>query len=528
MNSTELSVRSMAVDFFVSLIGGAFNDIGSIDAEMMCILTVMPEVVAREIALYSVSGLLNTMDDVESCMWPLRRALADVEDTNPLDDDRIDPQLMPSIRTLCRTGQAIIDGVLIEMRLCVSDTLDLERIMIAQQQASEGNSRCIGTGVDKIFDADEESLYEATNYFSSESSLSQKLRWLLTLRDLHATKNQWLEAAETLVHCSRSVIQSFEFIANHWRPSQFDLWNDYRRSPWLSSIRLIQGNRDHGNVAVMKFAKSFLEPGIGLSSRPSMDDLCSLVDNLLNEALSTYTKEDGLEELAYAQFEELLCIVSEAIKFNTQRNRYDLVTPLRRVRSMLCKKISALTNHASSKSISGITQRYVRVILSGDKPDRFKESTTIPTFLEWRVASICRVTQAVLSKANNMMKENSSLTEEECICLAYTEPFVKSLRKNKNGHDSIVLRTRGFYNDLHAESGKTYFDVRVVQMRGISRFFGGARCFKSRRFYLRYDDPGQSSSNEVDMTEFTVANRFPHVMSRQRSLITSEIKQSHI
>jgi len=256
-----------------------------------------------------------------------------------------------------------------------------------------------------------------------------------------------------------------------------------------------------------------------------MDDLCSLFDNLVDDTLSAYTKEDGLEELAYAQFEELLSVVSDEIKSNTQKNRHDLLSPLRRVRATICTKISSLTNHGSCKSFSGVSQRYVRVILSGAKPDRFKESTTIPTFLEWSVASICRVTQATLSKAEKIMKENPLLSDEECICLAYAEPFVKSFRKTNGDHDSIVLRTRGIYNDLHTESGKTYIDVRVVQMRGVAKYSGGTRCFKSRRFYLRCDGPSQSSSKKVDITEFTVANRFPHVTSRQRNLITSEIKQ---
>ena len=54
------------------------------------------------------------MKDIESSLWPLRRALADVEETNPFDDDRVDPQLLPYLITLCRSGQAIVDGVLIE------------------------------------------------------------------------------------------------------------------------------------------------------------------------------------------------------------------------------------------------------------------------------------------------------------------------------------------------------------------------------------------------------------------------------
>jgi hypothetical protein len=91
MNSISLSVRSMAVDFIVSLLGAAFNVKGNIDEIGIMMATVLPEVVAREIALYSVSGLIMSIDDVETAVWPLRRALADIEESNPLDDDRIDP-----------------------------------------------------------------------------------------------------------------------------------------------------------------------------------------------------------------------------------------------------------------------------------------------------------------------------------------------------------------------------------------------------------------------------------------------------
>ena len=47
----------------------------------------------------------------------MRRALADVEGTNPLDDDRADAQLVPFLANLCRACQALIDGVLVELRL---------------------------------------------------------------------------------------------------------------------------------------------------------------------------------------------------------------------------------------------------------------------------------------------------------------------------------------------------------------------------------------------------------------------------
>ena len=180
MNSTELSVRSMSVDFFVSLLGGVFNVCGNVDIVNLIFLSILPEVVAREIALCSASGLIKTMEDAASSLWPLRRAFADVEETNPLDDDRIDPQMLPSISAFCRTGQAIIDGVLIEMRLREdSDTIDLEKIAKAQRCGVSSlldDSEHIQPSLNTIFDADEESLLEASNFFPPETSLPQRMR----------------------------------------------------------------------------------------------------------------------------------------------------------------------------------------------------------------------------------------------------------------------------------------------------------------------------------------------------------------
>ena len=173
----------MAVDFLVSLISDCFQERGSIEVISLCILSVLPEVVAREIALCSVSGLIKSMEDAESSLWPLRRALADVEETNPLDDDRFDQQLLPSLTNLCRSGQAIIDGVLIEIRLRGSSDINLDENARAQRSGASGRFRQLHNMPTKSgFDADGESILEAASFFSPESSLTEKLRWLYTLR----------------------------------------------------------------------------------------------------------------------------------------------------------------------------------------------------------------------------------------------------------------------------------------------------------------------------------------------------------
>lgn len=520
MNSTELSVRSMAVDFFVSLLGGIYKDSGSIDVVSLAVLTVLPEVVAREISLYSVSGLIESIDDIETTLWPLRRALADVEETNPLDDDRIDPQLIPSITTFCRTGQAIIDGVLIEMRLKgASKKIDLSKIAEVQTRPTTafhfGN---LPRGA--IFDADEESLLEAANFFSPQTSCPQKLRWLFALRDLHVTKRQWSEAAETLVLGAHSLIKSLEHLHNIWRPTPFDLWNDDRHSPWLKTI----GQSEDCNTAVMRFARSFLEAGSLFNAKDqytytrqlSVRDVSSVLSLVIDQIYLAYSEEQGMEDIAFSHFEELLNKISAVINNVNRRYHSEDINALRRVRALICSKLTPLTEHdiLGSPTIKCVEPTpdfrggvYVRLVLCGNKPEFLKESTTIPTYFEWDLASICRVPGPMIIAAS-IMQKNTKRPLEECICVAFAEPLIMTM-KDKGTKSSIVLRTNSA--DKGIDESKTYIDVAVVQrMKAMS-----SASLKSRKFYLRNDD---------GITEYTVAHKFPFQTSRQRSLVKSEVK----
>lgn len=218
MNSTSLSVRSISVDFVLSLLGNAFDLLGSVDDILMVFVSVLPEVVGREIGLFSVDGHVQSSEDLEKCIWPMRRSFADLEDADPLDDDRIDPELSPILRMLCRASQAVLDGVLIELRL--------------------GDTQIVGTQIEKksdaavAFDADEESLVEAANFFLPETGPMQRIRWLRTLKALHEAKGQWLEAAEALMDCASTISDAITHLDNVWRPSTFLLWSDKRRSTW--------------------------------------------------------------------------------------------------------------------------------------------------------------------------------------------------------------------------------------------------------------------------------------------------------
>ena len=521
MNSTELSVRAMAVDFFVSLLGGIFNKRGSIDEVSLTFLSVLPEVVAREISLCTVSGLVKSIGDAEMSLWPLRRALADVEDTNPIDDDRIDSQLIPSITLFCRTGQAIIDGVLVEIRLKgASEKLDLRNIAEAQVARPATGFQFGKLPSGSIFDADEESLLEAANFFTPQSSSPQKLRWLFALRDLHVTKRQWSEAAETLVLGAHSLIISLEHLTSTWRPTQFSLWNDQRHSPWLKTI----GNTTDCNDSVMRFARAFLEPG-GLFAKEqyaytrqlSARDVCSSLNLVIDQIYLAYAEEDGMEDIAFAHFEELLAKISAAINNVNRRYHSEDINALRRVRALICSKLTPLTEHdilgsPTRKRVESATDYrggiYVRLILCGNKPDFLKESTTIPTFCEWDSASICRVPVPTIMAAAVMQKRSNNITLEECICKAFAEPLIKAM-KDKGAKYPIIVRTSTV--DEAVDDSKTYIYVAVVQRMKVM----SSASLKSRKFYLR---------NEEGITEFTVGHKFPYRTSRQRSLVKSRVK----
>lgn len=521
MNSTELSVRAMSVDFFVSLLGGVYNERGSIDEVGLTFLTVLPEVVAREISLSSVSGLIKSIGDAETSLWPLRRALADVEDTNPIDDDRIDPQLIPSITTFCRTGQAIMDGVLVEIRLKgASEKVDLGKIAEAQLSRPSSGFHFAKLPPDAIFDADEESLLEAANFFSPQTSCPQKLRWLFALRDLHVAKRQWSEAAETLVLGAHSLITSLEHLTNIWRPNQFDLWNDERHSPWLKTL----GHSVECNDVVMGFARSFLEPG-GLFAKEqyaytrqlSVRDVCSALNVVIDQIYLAYAEEEGMEDIAFAHFEELLGKISAAINNVNRRYHSEDINALRRVRALICSKLTPLTEHdiigspTRKRMDSAPDYRggiYVRLSFCGNKPDFLKESTTIPTYFEWDSASICRVSVPTMTAAAVMKKKSKQETLEECICVAFAEPLVRAM-KEKGTKTPIVVRTNTA--DETVDESKTYINVAVVQRMKVM----SSASLKSRKFYLR---------NEGGITEFTVGHKFPYRTSRQRSLVKSQVK----
>ena len=581
MNSTSLSVRSMAVDFVVSLLGATFNLKGHIDEIGIVIATVLPEVVAREIALYSVNGLIRSIDDVERAVWPLRRALADIEEANPLDDDRVDPFLSPLLSTLCRACQAIIDGVLIELRLTGSECSIVGSKVQVQEQGSY------------TFDADEESLYEAASFFIPETAPLQRLRWLFTLSRLHEAKGQWVEAAETQILCAKTASDAIPDIKCVWRPSRFILWYDTRRSLWLSTVGKEMGRPDMGNAQVMQFADAFLEPATLVEEvpskspgsklpQPTVQGMCNILAYTSKKAVSSYMKEGGMEELASSRLEALLqAVMLVTDDHNVKSFRYgqktslaarkrtaDEISALRRVSASLNGELTRLaqtalteTNEEASKRTSAVRdissrkstsptndfrrrQYYVRVLLSGKKPHRFVESTTIPTFLEWNNPCICRVPQRVIdSVVASGARDTRSIEERIC------KEFGSSLRSallTGAGSPSLMFQT-GIQVDDSTDGfdlSTTFLDVSIVHM-DLSSANGSRRdnvpaSRQSRHFFYRRSSslmaeppptaaaPGRNRpellpDDSSNVVELTVAHPFPCALSRQRTLLTSDI-----
>jgi len=546
MNSVSLSVRSIAVDFVITLLCGVFELHGNIEDVALIFATVLPEVVAREIALCSVSGLITLFEETEKSIWPLRRSFADIEDANPLDDDRVDPQLSPILSVFCRASQAIIDGVLIEMRLRGD-----ECIVVGTRISSQNKEKY-------AFDADEESLFEAANFFAPETAPMQRLRWLQTLKSLHETKGNFIEAAESLVMCARTISDVIPHLKNVWRPNRFSLWSDGRRSLWLSTVGEAMDNPEQGNTQVMTFANSFLEPEWMAISKEESNDLmlpelslermCSLLTSVSKEALFMYSQEGGMDDLAYIQLESLLKIVmgvfdnyeitnrnatrGDFLNNILQRKKYvEEVACLRRVMASIIGDMTKVaerqlldvqdqtTSSKSLKSSNQIPERsagqsyYVRLLLSGKKPRRFEESTTLPTFLEWNNPCICRVPKRVVEQAS----KNSDLSET-AICNAFGKLIRNALLLDLDA-TAIVFGT-GITKPDNTDSEITYIDICQVHAdslefrRGINENF----VHEYRRF--RYCKPKDTHGGGAATTyvEMTVAISFPCPLSRQRSM----------
>ena len=575
MNNIALSVRSIAVDFVVSLLGSSYDLYGSIDELAIILTTVLPEVAAREIGLCSVSGYIKSLDDAEKAIWPLRRSFADLEDTNPLDDDRVDPQLSPVLSLFCRACQAVLDGVLIEMRLQGSDC-DIVGVKPSSKSPET-----------YTFDADEESLFEAANFFVPENAPIQRVRWLMTLRSLHKAKGQWVEAAESLIMCARAIADSIPHLKDIWRPSRFPLWSDSRRSLWLSTVGEDLGIPERGNDQVMSFANNFLEPVLfgqankgvtesGKLKQPTISEMCRLLTSVTREAVAMFEQEGGMDGLAYSRLESLLMVLMDVLEEHGtvqvgfgrtkvggligRRRHVEDEASLRKVIASISGEMTKLaerllllvegkapstTVRANGPFGSNSDSRrhyFVRIVLSGRKPTRFTESTTLPTFLEWDTPCICRVPKAFVEKTLANVGRNVNRVEET-MCSLFAKPIRNALLLDGIQSESIIFRLGNRSLQPSEKKDVIFVDIGFVQMnipesRGRGEYanlasprqernenFGSTnydgRNVLSKHFIYR-KPPSAGEVISSTFVEVTVANKFPCPLSRQRILHISE------
>ena len=427
------------------------------------------------------------------------------------------------------------------------------------------------------FDADEESLFEAANFFGPETAPMQRIRWLMTLKSLHEAKGQWIEAAESLMMCARTISDSIPHLRNMWRPSRFALWSDARRSLWLSTVGEEMGNPELGNDQVVSFADAFLEPPLlgatiesatnySKLSQPTVSRMCILLMNIVREAVAMYGREEGLDGLAYSRLESLLKILmgildqhgassdldrnKKRFAGSSERKRYvEEETCLRRVlagisgdmtklaeRMLLLAKEVPSTPEASGETLNQKSESipyYVRVVLSGKKTPRFLESTTLPTFLEWGSPCICRVPKSIVaSLASKGFSQRDQL--EEMMCSAFGKPLVDSLQRNSGEHIPITFRTGSHATRENGETieNEMYLDISLVQMSASGQEDQNF-SFESNHFVYRkalqesnHVVHGLPDSAGATFVEMTVANPFPCPLSRQRTLLISEFTSS--
>jgi hypothetical protein len=510
MNSTSLSARSIAIDFAVSLIGLLFGRYGNVDYLLLVFVSVLAEVAAREIALYAVSHHIESFNHIPMCLWPIRRSIADLNDSDPIEDSRVDPNLVPIMLAFCSTCQAILDGVLIELRL------------------QKESLCCLGLNfkfacLDAItLDSDEESLLEAATYFAPETAPVQRLRWLQTLVSLHEHKQQYVEAAEVLSLCANTILDATHHLQFVWRPSRFALWSDSNHLEYFG----------HSNVAISEFASSFLEPkslfGVEWSDKASenlpklsVEKMCCLLERVVKQCNELYAREGGMRNVAYSQVKSILsAVLIMSTDYDTKTLRYLRLQPsdrsfhteeskaIRKVVTSLNKTLSDLTTtnleDGCMDDVESEGFSYVLVQLSGTKPSRFVDNTTIPTFLEWEKPYVCRISKLLAARAKRLsgsMKDN--------VCEEFALPLIALLEK-ECGTDTIVLRTRA--------DCKIIPNVAMLDVYPLHVAFNDVRInvtnmqeYRLRRFFYKSD---------AEFIEYTVAHEFPYVLSRQQSIIT--------
>ena len=479
MNCISLSVRSIAVDFTLSLLSGLFQNTGSVDSLLLMYATILPAVAAQQIDC-------SEPRDAPQLVWPLRRSIADIEDATPEDDPRIDSQLTPTLKLFCRTCQAIIDGVLIEMRF------------------SSGS-----TSFNTAFAADEESLYEAASFFVAECAPLQRVRWLLALCLLQESKKHHLEAAEALMLVAKTACNSLPHLRRVWYSTMMNPRND-----------LLHGATGASDPTLLLLRRTFAK-----HDRPSVATMCEILTSAVKTAVDLYSREEGMEQLAFRGVEQtlkdLICVIEEHDKRRPSRNhnRATLValrrkkaeeemclrrasTVLSGAMNSLAEKVLDLTKEKSPSGLPLSTHRirpqYVLMHVHGAQPPGFYESTTLPVFLEWGKPCICRV-------------PDCRQASTDVSVLKFAAPYVKELQ-NYVGVSNLIVRTTT--RETCERTDATYLDIFRVEIVDPDPFHTSYASFASKRFFHKV---------EGAFVETKVAKQFPCALSRQSSLLTTQI-----
>jgi hypothetical protein len=277
--------------------------------------------------------------------------------------------------------------------------------------------------------------------------------------------------------------------------------------------------------------------------------------SISKEAIAMYSREGGMDVTAYTQLESLLRIVLDVLddhEYASGAGVNDVLQQKQFVEEMTClRKIIAsitadMTNLAESLLLvasdeptsletSKISDEknptsedcpyYVRLLLSGKKPRRFEESTSLPTFIEWDKPCICRVPKKLIQQAIKSKEKNSNLSEI-AICNAYGNSIRNALLQDLDATE-IVFCTGTHEPDVTNEE-KTYVKIDIVRAecmgstkRGLHDGFG----YNYRRFlYSKTMNPDQGVA--MSYVQMTVAKAFPCPLSRQRSMHTNEFVSS--
>jgi len=296
--------------------------------------------------------------------------------------------------------------------------------------------------------------------------------------------------------------------------------------------------------------------------------MCKMLTTVVKDAVKAYVREDGMDELAFARLEALLRVVvvmvedhsalaSDVPFLHSAISRKRHAEEAAALRIALASLNSELTKMAerlllvSQKETEdaprdegkrggnedvGRKSIYVRVLLSGFKPQRFTESTSIPAFLEWNNPSVCRVPQSVVETVLKSPDKGASLLHQR-ICNEFGRPLRDALSKESN-EGSVLFSTGGRSTVGESDESITYLDVTIVHIN-----FPGLNLpqergeIEAKRFFCRKPSeqepappgqpgqelPGLQIAPPSHYVELTVAQSFPCALSRQRTLIASEV-----